>query len=56
MELDEVNPKKWARLEAATNDYIVAEDSAFDAAAAALCSRLASGTTFDPARERLGEQ
>lgn len=55
MELDEINPDKWAALEAATNEYIIAEDVTFDAAAAALCSRLASGTTFTASQERLGE-
>jgi hypothetical protein len=55
MELDEINPEKWAALEAATNEYIVAEDVAFDAAAAALCSRLAAGSAFQPTQQRLGE-
>ncbi len=55
MELDDINPDKWAALEAATDEYIVREDAAFDDAARALCSRLASGTAFDPSQERLGE-
>ena len=54
MELDEINPEKWAALEAAANEYIVAEDAAFDAAAAALCSRLAAGSAFHPTQQRLG--
>ena len=36
MELDEIDPLKWAALEAATEDYIVAERAAFDAATHAL--------------------
>jgi hypothetical protein len=56
MELDEINPEKWAALEAATNEYIVAEDAAFNAAAAALCSRLAAGSAFQPTQQRLGEE
>ena len=36
MELDEIDPARWAELEAATRDYIAAEGAAFDAAATAL--------------------
>ena len=36
MELDEVDPLKWAALEAATDDYIADQASRLDAAAAAL--------------------
>lgn len=36
MELDEINPEKWALLEAATDEYIEAHGEQFDRAAAAL--------------------
>jgi hypothetical protein len=36
MELDEIDPAKWAQLEAATQDYILAVAHKFDDAAAAL--------------------
>jgi hypothetical protein len=36
MELDEVDPAAWERLEAATDDYVASAASQFAAAAAAL--------------------
>ncbi len=36
MELDEIDPAKWAQLEAATQDYILGAAHKFDDAAAAL--------------------
>lgn len=36
MELDEIDPAKWAELEAATRDYILTVAHKFDAAAEAL--------------------
>ena len=35
MDLDEIDPARWALLEAATDQYIAEEDAAFDA-----CARL----------------
>jgi hypothetical protein len=40
MELDEVDPVKWAQLENATDDFIVRESARFEAAAAALTEGL----------------
>jgi hypothetical protein len=40
MELDEIDPEEWAKLEAATDEYIFHMDAQMDAAAKALCARL----------------
>ena len=45
MDLDEIDPARWALLEAATDQYIAEEDAAFDA-----CARLLVHNVVDHAR------
>lgn len=46
MDLDEIDPARWALLEAATDQYIAEEDTAFDA-----CARLLVHNVVDHARQ-----
>lgn len=40
IELDEIDPAKWALLEAATDEYVIREDATFDACAQLLVHRM----------------
>lgn len=46
MDLDEIDPARWALLEAATDQYIATEDAAFDA-----CARLLVHNIVDYMRQ-----
>ncbi len=46
MDLDEIDPARWALLEAATDQYIADEDATFDA-----CARLLVHNIVDHARQ-----
>ena len=46
MDLDEIDPARWALLEAATDQYIAEQDAVFDA-----CARLLVHNVVDHARQ-----
>lgn len=54
MELDEIDPEKWALLEAAMDEFIAKNGAQFDAAAAALTQALEPGPGGSAAQLRLG--
>lgn len=54
MELDEIDPAEWAKLETATDEYIFANDTLFDDAAKTLCSGLGHRPMADASALRLG--
>lgn len=56
MELDEVDPAAWDRLEAATDDYVASAATLFAAAAAALGASQQQGNTDARATEELQPQ
>lgn len=44
MDLDEIDPARWALLEAASDEYIAREDAAFDACARLLVHNIIQNT------------